>query len=69
MEYVLDGLIGKTLFAYLDDITIFSDSFENHVRDIGQVCQRLQDHHVRACPSKGNFFANRLPLLGHVIDD
>jgi len=69
MEYVLDGLIGKTVWAYLDDITIFSDTFRNHVRDIRQVCQRLQDHHIRASPSKCNFFANRLPLLGHVIDD
>jgi len=69
MEYVLDELIGKTVGAYLDNITIFSDTFENHVHNIRQVCQRLQDHHIRAFPSKGNFFADRLPLLGHVIDD
>jgi len=69
IAYVLDGLIGKTVWAYLDDITIFSDSFENHVRDNYQVCQRLQDYHIRATTSKSNFFADRLPLLGHVIDD
>jgi len=69
MEYVLDRLIGKTVWAYLDNITIFSDSFDNNVRDIRQVCQRLQDQHIRASPSKCNFFADRLLLLGHVIDD
>jgi len=69
MEYVLDGLLGKTVWAYLDDITIFSDSFENYVRDIRQVCQILQDHHITAFPSKCNFFADRLPLLGHVINN
>ena len=69
MEYVLDGLIGKTVWAYLDDITIFSDTFENHIQDIRQVCKRLQDHKIRASPSKCNFFADKLPLLGHVIDD
>jgi len=69
IEHLLDGLIGKTVWAYQDDITIFSDSFENHVQDIRQVCQRLQVHHIRASPSKCNFFANRLHLLGHVIDD
>ena len=69
MESVLEGLIGKTVWAYLDDIPIFSDSFENHIRDIRKVCQRLQDHHIRASPSKCNFFAARLPLLGHVMDD
>jgi len=69
MEYVLDGLIGKTVWAYQDEITIFSNPFEKHVRNIRQVCQRLQDHHIRASPSKCNFFDDRLPLLGHVIDD
>ena len=69
MEFVLDGIIGKTVWAYLDDITIFSDTKEDHIRDIRQVCQRLQDHHIRASPSKCKFFADKLPLLGHVIDD
>jgi len=69
IEYVLDRLIGKTVLAYLDDITIFTDSFENHVRDIRQVCQRLQDHHIRAFSFKCNFFADRLCLLGHIIDN
>jgi len=68
-KYVLDAFIGKTFWAYLDDITLLSDTFENHVRDIRQVCQRLQDHHIRASPFKCNFFTDRLPLLGHVIDD
>ena len=39
MEYVLDGLIGKTVLAYRDDITIFKDTFENHIRNIRQVCR------------------------------
>jgi len=69
MKYVLDRLIGKKVLPYVDDITIFSDSFANHVRDIGHVCQRLPDHHIRDSPSKCNVFANWLPLSGHVIDD
>ena len=69
MEFVLDGRIGKTVWAYLDDMTIFSDTKENHVRDIRQVYQRLQDHKIRASLAKCKFFADRLPLLGHVIDD
>ena len=69
MEYVLDQLIGKTVWAYLDNITIFSDTLENHIQDILQVRKRFQEHKIRAWPSKCNFFADRLPLLGHVIDD
>ena len=69
IEYVLDGLIGKKVLAYIDYITIFSDTLENHIRDIRQVCIRLQDHKISALPYKCNFFANKLPLLGNVIDD
>jgi len=69
LEYVLDGVIGTTVWAYPDNITIFAESFENQVRDIRLVCQGLQDHHIRVSPSKCKFFADRLPLLGHVIDD
>ena len=68
-KFVLDGLISKTVLAYLDDITIFSETKEDHIRDICQVCQRLQDHNIRASPSKCKFFTDKLPLLGHVIDD
>ena len=69
MEFVLDGHTGKTVWAYLNDITIFSDTKENHVQDIRQVCQILQDHKIRASPAKCKFFAKRLPQLGQVIDD
>ena len=65
----LMNLLEKTVWAYLDHITIFSDTKEGHIRDIRQVCQRLQDHNARASPAKFKFFADRLPLLGHVIDD
>ena len=68
MEYVLNGLIGKTVLVYLDNNTIFSNTFENHIRDIRQVCKRLPDHNIRASPSKCNLFADKLSLLQHVID-
>jgi len=69
MDYVLDGLIGTEDWAYLDQIAIFSESFVNHVSDIGQVGQILQDHNIRAYSSKCNVVTDRLPVLGHVIED
>ena len=47
----------------------FSNTKEDHIRDIRQVCQRLQDHNITASPSKCKFFIDRLPLLGHIIDN
>ena len=69
MEFVLDGLIGKTVGEYLDDITIFADTKEDHIPDIRQVCERLQDHNIKASPVKCKFFADTLPLLEPVIDN
>ena len=69
MEFVHDGLIGKTVWAYLDVITIFSDNKEDHIHDIREVCQSPQDYNIGASPAKCKFFADRLPLLGHLIDD
>ena len=57
-EFDLDGLSGKTVWAYLDDITIFSDTKEDHIRDIRQVCQTLQNHKIRASQAKCKLFAD-----------
>ena len=39
---VLHGIEGKYGMAYLDDILIYSDSFENHLKHIVDVFKRLE---------------------------
>ena len=34
MEIMLHGLLGKCCIVYIDDIIIFSDTFEDHLRHI-----------------------------------
>ena len=68
IEFVLDGLIGKCVWAYMDDITIYSDTYAAHIADIREVCERLQKHQIRASPKKCTFFAKELTFLGHTID-
>ena len=34
MNEVLDGMIGKELYIYMDDVTIFSMTFEGHLRSL-----------------------------------
>ena len=41
MDTVMAGLKWSTLLVYLDDIIIFSNSFENHIRDLKTVFDRL----------------------------
>jgi hypothetical protein len=42
MTKVLDGLIGKICFVYLDDILIFSRTFEEHLEHQRLVAERLR---------------------------
>jgi hypothetical protein len=65
IEFVLDGLIGKCVWAYMDDITIYSDTWEDYIEDIREVCRRLQKHQIRASLKKCTFFAKELALLVH----
>ena len=39
---VLHGIEGKYAMAYLDDILIYSDRFENHLKHIEDIFKRLE---------------------------
>ena len=41
MDAVLAGLKWNTLLVYIDDILVFSPKFEDHVRDVNNVLDRL----------------------------
>ena len=41
LEHVLRDYIGKFVILYIDDIPIFSASFEDHLSHVAQVLQTL----------------------------
>jgi hypothetical protein len=55
MERVLSGLTWKTCLVYLDDIIIFSRTFENHLANLREVFERLKEAHLKLSPKKCNF--------------
>ena len=65
VDKVLKGLQFAT--AYIDDIVIHSDSWENHMAHIKQVLKRLQDARLTAKPKKCKFGMSRTEYLGFVI--
>ena len=52
---------------YLDDIIVFSKSFESHLQRLEHVFQRLKDHGLKLKPSKCTFFQSKVKYLGHVV--
>ena len=42
VEKVLAGLIGKGVYAYIDDILIYTRTKEEHLKILGEVLDRLE---------------------------
>jgi hypothetical protein len=67
MNEVFSDMIGKTVFVYIDDITIYTDTFEQHMKVLEQVLSRLRSYGLFAKPKKCTIAAEEIKLLGHII--
>ena len=67
MEIVLAGLTRKFCVVYIDDILVFSRTFEEHLIHLRQVMERFDRAGLRLKPKKCNFVRERVEYLGHVI--
>lgn len=54
-------------FIYLDDVIIFSATFEEHIEKLGRVLQRLREHGIKLSPKKCSFFQQRVKYLGFIV--
>ncbi|KAI5720243.1 hypothetical protein M8J77_003912 [Diaphorina citri] len=66
-QQVLDGLIGDICIIYLDDILIFSRTWDEHVTHVALVLERLQHSGLTVSLKKCQFGRASLEYLGHVI--
>src|SRR5436190_20027712 len=69
INYILQSFLGIFIFVYLDDIFIYSDTLEDHIDHIKQVCLKLREYRLYASAKKSQFFADKLEILGHYIDN
>jgi len=69
IEDLFHDELGKNIWVYIDDIFVFSDTFEERVKDVTKACSKLQNAGYYANPKKSVFFATKLDILGHMIDD
>ncbi|SCV68078.1 BQ2448_199 [Microbotryum intermedium] len=63
----LSNLIGKSCFVYLDDITIFSNTIEDHQTHVREVLEALRRADLYCSPKKTELFTTLCDFLGHVI--
>ena len=67
MELAMKGLQWKTLLVYLDDLIIFSRTFDEHMTHLDEVLHRLSRAGLKLKPSKCALFQSEVIYLGHIV--
>ena len=67
IECCMGELNLKECLSFLDDILMYSDTFEDHTKRLDAVFSRLHHHGLKLKPSKCEFFKSRVTYLGHVV--
>ncbi|CAF4518486.1 unnamed protein product, partial [Rotaria magnacalcarata] len=67
MNQTLGSLRWDICLAYLDDIVVYSCSFDQHLIDLSKVCQALNNSNFKLNNNKCSFFQNDISFLGHKI--
>lgn len=67
IDDVLRDQIGKICYVYVDDVIIFSENEEDHVKHIAWVLDRLFEANMRVSREKSNFFKESVEYLGFIV--
>ena len=59
----------RFVVIYLDDITVYSKSDQDHLENLKQVFQKCKKFGISLNPKKSNFSMKEGKLLGHVISE
>ena len=64
---VLHGIEGNSVMTYLDDILIYSDSFENYLKHIEDIFKRLEKADQCLNKKKCHFVKKEIEYLVHIV--
>ncbi len=67
MEESLEGIRDKICIPYLDDILVFTESFDEQLEAVKKVLQRLQSHGVKLKARKCELFKKEVRYLGRIV--
>jgi hypothetical protein len=67
MNHILKPLLRKCVVVFMDDILIYSKTYEAHIEHVRQVFQLLQEHQFKVRLSKCSLARQQLHYLGHVF--
>ena len=67
MQRCLGDQCYQTVLCYLDDVLVFSETFEEHLERLEMVLQRLQSIGLKLKSSKCHFLQSEVLYLGHRV--
>ena len=68
MNSVLSGLLGNSVFCYLDDIIVASKDLHSHLDTLSQILSRFAKAGLTLKLSKCSFLRSEIKFLGHRVD-
>ena len=67
MQVTMNDLVFQTMLVYLDDILVYSETFEDHLLRLEKVLQRLKETGLKVKVQKCHFLQSEVCFLGHQI--
>ncbi|CAG2219665.1 Retrovirus-related Pol polyprotein from transposon 17.6,Retrovirus-related Pol polyprotein from transposon 412,Transposon Ty3-G Gag-Pol polyprotein,Transposon Ty3-I Gag-Pol polyprotein [Mytilus edulis] len=67
VEKIFSGLTWRTCLVYLDDIIVFSKTFDEHLKNLSEVCDRLRSANLKLHPKKCFLLQKEVTFLGHKV--
>ena len=67
MQTCLNDYIFQILLVYLDDIIVYSNTFDEHIERLDRVFTRLREHGLKLKPEKCHFLRRKVTYVGHQI--
>ena len=68
MAMALKGLVPRVCLAYLDDVIVYDNTFEEHVQSVELGLQALNQAGLKLKPSKCEWCRKEINFLGHVVN-
>ena len=70
-QRIINHILGPTRWqyalAYIDDVIIYSKTFDDHLKHVDEICQLLKQARFRLNPEKCEIAQQRIDYLGHTI--
>jgi len=69
MEKVLQDILFKICLVYLDNVIVFSKSFEEMISNLRKVFLRFRAANLKINPKKCSLFGKEVKYLGHIVSE